>query len=190
MLKLKVICFRDLYRPTVFYCVYLILLSICLPAIPNSLWSYWPISRLFDRAAGESREFSWNMINGKRKWGRKKTPPMLNHCMQGGSTSRHKSPGNQSIRLVALFTELLLHHKSIKKHLLEAFTASEARFSVNQRLYRQLTNHTPPNVKVRQLLCFYSHIKWIILILELTEQTMSLPKFILPNSDLSEGYTD
>lgn len=111
----------------------------------------------------------------------KRQPPKLNQCMHGGSASRHKSSGNQSIRLVPLLTELLLHHPEIhQKHLLEAFSASGARISVNQRLHRQLTNHLPPNVKVSQLLCFYSHIKRIILILELTEQAMSLPKFILP----------
>lgn len=40
----------------------------------------------------------------------------------------------------------------------------------------------PPNVKVIQLLCFYSHMKLIIITPELKEkkQAMSLLEFILP----------
>lgn len=48
-------------------------------------------------------------------------PCKLNQCLHGGSTSGHKSAGNQSVRLAPLLTELLHHHPEIhQKHLLEA----------------------------------------------------------------------
>lgn len=46
----------------------------------------------------------------------KRQPPKLNQCLHGGSTWRHKSSGNQSIRLAPLLTEPLLHHPEIHQN--------------------------------------------------------------------------
>lgn len=88
--------------------------------LSKSFWSCWPISRKFDRASGKLSVFGLSMIHGKRKRSGEMTAMKLNQCLHGGSTSKHKSVGNQSVRLAPLLTEPFHHHSEIhQKHLLE-----------------------------------------------------------------------
>lgn len=125
--------------------------------LSKCFWSCWPISRKFDKASGKSSVFGLSMIHGKRKWSGEMTAMKLNQCLHSGSTSKHKSVGNQSMRLAPLLTEPSHHHSEIHlKHLLELHCKWSMYLGYWAKGFTGSNKSCiPPEVMVSQLRCYY-----------------------------------
>lgn len=191
---LKVISFRDICTYLLRFPnkAYLASLPICLHVIPNSLWSCWPILRRFDKSSRRIKGvwFEHDSWKEEARWRNESHPSWTSVRMVA------QPQGTNLQGIIAYdwlhcslnrFSATLKSIKNIcwKLHCNWSRSLNEPKVS-----WAANKSHIPPTVKVNQLLCFYSRMKWIIVTLELKEEkTRHVTARFHPNcSNLNECY--